>query len=290
MSPAFARGLGDDLFRRLKTGDAAPLLEAGRSAGLDLRLRDDYLNLYAHGCSLLKLEAHARQGPLLVVHRHYLDGETLAGLVPDDPRGDYPKWRLDARSVRAWSAHLPVMLRRAEARAGAEERWEHAVLSTRPQAFVDRQAQVPGIRRRADLVGVLPLAGRPTLVVAELKAGLNNDIQHAGSQLAGYLDVLAPGGRVRGDVARSYAVVAAQLRALGAPAPEPGAIRPGMPALGVLVLCDYNRRSELLARARASAATLAHDLRLVLLDGAVQDPAAADLGPADAWPPLRSGA
>lgn len=266
MSSDFDRGLSADFQALLKTGVARPLWDRWRSDGLDVRLRDEYLNVYEHGASIAKLTLGRRVGPRLVIHHKYV-GDGRLGSRPGRRLGrDYLRWDLDHAVVRAWLDELPEIRERARTFAGPEGEWEDRVVRDN-HWLLDRQVQVPTTGSKADLVGLSSVDGRPTLVVLELKAGLNNDIQRSPQQLSRYLDILAPSGGLRADVARSYATVAGQLRALGFPAPDPAPIEPGMLVVGCLVLCEYNGRSRLLGRAQDLAATLPHPLYLKLLDG-----------------------
>ncbi len=257
----FDRGLCDPFLDALLVGPGARVMAACHEQGLDVRLRDDYLNVYDLGRSVARITWRSRKGPKLDVHRWYLEGAPLDPETAASGRnGHYPAWDLTDPLVDLWLASLPRLHVRAEDRAGPEERWENLLLAEAADTWVDRQVQPPGKGRKADLVGV----DGEALLIGEVKAGYNSDIQDGPQQLATYLDMLAPGGRLRDDVALSYQTVARQLRALGFGAPEPSSFQPGQPARGELILCDYpHHRPELARRADELAKQLPHDLRIL---------------------------
>lgn len=257
----FDRGLCEPFMAALQAGPGARVLTACRERGLDLRLRDDYLNVYDLGRSVARITWRARRGPKLDVHRWYLEGAPLRPATAATGRnGLYPAWDLTDELVDLWLASLSRLHERAEDRAGPEDRWENLLQAESPERWVDRQVQPPGRGRKADLLGV----EHGVLVIGEVKAGSNSDIQHGPQQLATYMDMLAPGGRLRQDVAGSYRTVAAQLRRLGFPAPEPSSFSPGQPVRGELILCDYpHHRPELARRAGVLAEELPHELSIV---------------------------
>ena len=88
------------------------------------------------------------------------------------------------------------------------------------------------------------------MVAVEMKRDLDSSIQKVSEQTAKYLRMLDPDGAgLREDVADSYRDVCHQLRVLGFEAPDPDRIRTGMPVKGLVVLADYNDKSELLQKA-----------------------------------------
>lgn len=109
---------------------------------------------------------------------------------------------------------------------------------------------------------------RPRLVAVEIKQGLDNRIQDVPEQAARYVRLLDPEGRgLRPDVASAWSATCAQMRALGLPGPDPAVVAPEMPVVGLVVLANYNARSALLARARASATSLDRAVILCEVDG-----------------------
>ena len=62
VSRDFQRGLSDTLLRDLLHGPSGTVLRACRDAGLDVRLRDNYLNLYFRGRSLAQYSTRRTKG------------------------------------------------------------------------------------------------------------------------------------------------------------------------------------------------------------------------------------
>lgn len=264
MSGVFDRGLCAEFLDDLKCGVSAPLLDACRDAGLDVRLRDDYLTAYSVGRAVTTLRWH-RSGVRFEVHRKYLSAEAFRG-VARRVRGDTVVFPVTDDFAARFPVELPGLLHEAAEYVKVEELCEATFLSQNagdgPFACVDRQVGVPGTRSYVDVVGVLD-GERSALVLVELKRDLDNRIQTVPSQVARYLEIFSPGGEgLREDVARSFGVVASQLRDLGFAAPDPGAFDVGMPVLGLVVLVRYNPRSELLERAHRAAGDLAHPVWL----------------------------
>lgn len=51
----FNRGLAEEFVRELKGGRLSGLLTCARQRGLDVQIRENYVNFYHQGCSVLKL-------------------------------------------------------------------------------------------------------------------------------------------------------------------------------------------------------------------------------------------
>lgn len=263
----FNRGLSDGFMTELSSGRFALLLAESLRIGLDIQIRKDYLNFYHNGLSVLALSEHAAS-PLFRarIHRKYVEGVDLPH--PMAPSGDYRRFDATTEFVVPFVRCLPNLLANAEAYAGPEAIVEqkmipasHALGAT--VAFIDRQVQVPGVRKKADLMG-LTTNGR--FVVAEVKQGLDNRIQHLMDQIREYhVVVTGPDGRLREDIGVAYRRVIEQKQSLGL---LPQHIRPPVDRAAVrclLVLYGYNPLSELLTRLRhtAAASTLAVDLVLL---------------------------
>lgn len=258
MRRLFRRGLSDRLLGDLRDGPCATVFCACVDAGLDVRLRPGYLNLYFRGRSMARIVGR-RHGPhKLWIHAKYAAG--CIGGFAGQPRGSYLVFDVDAGFAKAYTTELRSLIRRAAEHVGHEENVEldllrHNAASAEVFCF-DRQVQMPGIRRRLDVVGLT--AGRaPALVAIEVKRHPDNRIQSAPQQLHDYMEIFDRRGEgLRCDVAESYRRVCTQLRRLGLPAPEPSRITPRMPVTGLLVVSHYNCRSRLLSRAHAMAARL----------------------------------
>ena len=265
MSREFQRGLSDALLRDLLHGPSGTVLRACRDAGLDVRLRDDYLNLYFRGRSLAKIVG-CRRGPAkLEIHHKYVVADRI-GDRTGRRSGDYCAFYVDAVFAEVYAAHLDTMIKRASRYAGPEEDVELRLLkrndSTAAVCCFDRQIQVPGTRRTLDLMGFLA-DEVPALVAIEVKRYPDLRIQYVPRQLHEYLEILDPTQEgLRDDVARSYRRVCEQLRTLGSSAPDPTRITAGMPVKGLVIVSDYNPRSRLLARAHALATKLERPMHL----------------------------
>ena len=265
MKRVFRRGLSGALLEDLLHGPSGMVLRACRAAGLDVRLRDNYVNLYFRGRSLARIAGRRRHTAKLAIHHKYVIAERI-GDRTGRRNGDYCAFDVDMSFAKIYATHLDIVIERARAYVGPEEDVELRLLegndSTAAVCCFDRQIQVPGTRRTLDLMGCL--AGRePALVAIEVKRYPDSRIQDVPQQLHDYLDIFDPKGEgLRADVAQSYQTVCGQLRTLGLPAPEPARIKAGMPVKGLVILSDYNPRSRLLSRAHECAAALQRPLHL----------------------------
>ena len=265
MSGVFQRGLSNALLQDLRSGPCGTVLQACLDAGLDVRLRDDYLNVYFRGRSLARIRGRRRCPTRLEVHHKYLGADRLGDFV-GRRSGYYCAFDVDAAFAEVYAANLHTLIERARRYVGREENVEVRLLERNDSSAVvccfDRQVQVPGIRPRLDLVGLLS-ADVPALVAIEVKRYPDTRIQRVPEQLHEYLEILDPTQEgLRDDIARSYRTVCKQLRALGLPAPDPARITLGMPVKGLVILVEYNPRSALLARAHGLAATLDRPIQL----------------------------
>ena len=257
LSGVFNRGLCADFLAELTTGSSASMIHVCRQAGLDVRLRDDYLNAYAAGRSVARLVW--RRGVQLEVHRKYVQVDAFPG-VPRVARGDYDVFTVTPLLIAQFADQLVQIRRASDAHVRVEELSEERLLRDNvgagPLVCVDRQVGVPGTRSYVDVVGVLE-GDPPSLILVELKRDLDKRIQEVPAQVARYLEIFSPAAcGLRADVATSFARVSSQLRLLGFAAPAPHAFVEGMPVLGLVVLVRYNPRSALLGRAHALATGL----------------------------------
>lgn len=276
----FNRGLSDLLVIELRSGRFVPLLAESLRVGLDVQIREDYLNFYHNGLSILALSRHTSLPCFRVrIHWKYLDGIELPREMPR--AGDYRRFDASLELVEMLIRRLPILLKNAALYAGPEAIVEEKMIrgshnDSSGIAFIDRQVQVPGVRTRADLVG---LTAEGQLVVTEVKQGLDNRIQHLMDQIRGYYVVLTdPCGCLREDVANAYRRVVEQKHSLGL---LPQHVRPPVAGAAVkclLVLYGYNPLSKLLARLRLAAATGSLPVDLVMLSEQCYD-----LPPATVW-------
>lgn len=241
----------------LSAGPLSPLLKAVRHHDLDLQIREEYVNLYYRGLSALKVTRIPRSGDYRAqIHVKYLSGVELPG--ERRRNAAYMEFDVGAAFVNAYVQRLPALCANADnyrsPERDAEQRLvRNSLTPDSPLVGLDRQVQVRGLLRRADVIGITRESG-PRLILGEIKAGLNNDIQSLPEQLRPYYAVLADGdGRLKVELAGAYRNVVAQKQRLGVLHPD--VVFPSRsPRVECLViLCDYNNRSKLLDRARATA-------------------------------------
>lgn len=284
MTGDFRRGLSDEFLANLLQGPAGVVLQACQGAGLDVRLRDNYLNVYYRGRSLARVVGRGGLARL-EIHHKYLVGDRVGGYR--GRRGKhYCAFDVDAGFAAAYGADINTLIQQAQRYVGPEEDVElQLIQANHGSTFVccfDRQVQVPGDRRKLDLMGVR--GDRPALVAIEVKRYPDPRIQDVPQQLHEYLEVFDPSGDgLRADVAASYRKVCRQLRVLGQPAPDPEWIFAGMQVEGLVVVSDYNSRSRLLPRAHELAKSLPRPIQL-------WEPPAGEfvIPPASSW--IRMGA
>jgi len=264
-APKFQRGLSDSSLRDVTSGACAPLIEACRAAGLDLRIRDNYLTAYAAGRAVALIKWN--DGLATVeLHHKFLRDEAFRGLTRFR-RKDYWGYPVTPELVAQFEREAPHLFAAAQAQLSVEKRRETEILcdNSGVSHFVclDRQLQMPTRSGRVDLVAVTK-QGEKALALIEVRSEADSSLQHTPAQLLHYVETFAPSAQsgLREDVAASLVRVATQLRQLGCAAPEPGRIEPGMPVLGlVAVLCD-KPESQRLAPLRAAAKGLARPVYL----------------------------
>jgi hypothetical protein len=140
-------------------------------------------------------------------------------------------------------------------------------LAGSPVVFFDRQVQTHGIRKRLDLAALsCPCDEETSVILVEIKQGLDNRIQELMEQIQDYHDAFAPGGRLRQDVTSSYQMVLRQKKQLGVISDS--VTFPSQPPRVecLLVLYAYNPKSRLLNRLRESARSSALRPKLVLIE------------------------
>ena len=265
MNKVFQRGLSSALLEDLIEGPCGKLLRRCQDAELDVRLRDDYLNVYFRGRSLARIVGRGGRPARLKIHHKYLEDDQIGGLA-GRRSGDYCAFDVDADFAEGYVANLNKIIQRAGCHVGLEESVEAQLLQrndrTAAVCCFDRQIQVPGTRRTLDLMGLATDEG-PALVAIEVKRYPDRRIQDVPCQLHEYLDIFDPRREgLRADVARSYRTVCEQLRSLGLSAPDPSQITEGMPVCGLVIVSNYNPRSCLLARAHELAARLERSMYL----------------------------
>lgn len=277
----FARGISDAFLNELQAGRLSPLLHAAKITPLDMQLRDGAVDWYADGRRVLHIKEQAHKGGYLAcIHQKYVDGLSLPN---GTYAGKYRQWPVTDAFLADLLAVFSAILSQSQAYRKPETVVEEALIRaslqpSSPVVFFDRQVQVPGIQLRADLLGLQVTVDSPYVFLTELKRGLDNRIQHLLTQIGAYAGVIAPDGYLREDLSAAYRIVLAQKVALGLLPSITilGDTRP--PVRGLLVLYDYNPRSELLARLRASASDAPRQVHLCLLPAGSHQ-----LPPSETW-------
>lgn len=252
-TPQFRRFLSRPLLEAACNGALREVL-AAIPESCDVRIRDNEIHVYARGNRIaMRL---SRKGPILELHVKYVGGTALRECANLRPGGSLARYLVDHHFSQLWEASVVGVLRAAEnARRGPEGAVEAAVVTANRDnpnfEIIDRQVQLPGIRRRVDVLGIAPGRDGDVLVALEIKNRLDNRIQVVGQQVSEYVRILTRRtGGVADDIASSYATALPQLKALGRSAPNAGRIRDGMPVIGAILLAHYNHRSRLLDRAK----------------------------------------
>lgn len=263
----FARGLSEGFMHELIRGRFTPLLRASLDRGLDLQIRENYINVYSSGRSVLKL-TETRMGYEADIHRTFRGNTELA----DTADRQYRCFAGDDAFVMTYLSELDTVisnaLETAKAEAAIEEHMiRRSCLAGSPVVFFDRQVQTHGIRKRLDLVALsCPCDEEASVILVEIKQGLDNRIQELMEQIQDYHDVFAPGGRLRQDITSSYQMVLRQKKQLGVISDS--ITFPSQPPRVecVLVLYAYNPKSRLLGRLRESVRSSALRPKLVLVE------------------------
>jgi hypothetical protein len=202
---SFNRGLSPDLMAALQ-GPLAPVLRAVDEHGLDLHIRDSYINVYEGRCVLLDLEVGRAGAFRIKIHEKYRAPADLLGRF--EP-ADWGRWA--ARFVEALAQLRDSARAYHKPEGGAE--FAISVAHRKPPFLVlDRQMQRPGVRNsKVDLVALsFSGVGPPSVILVELKEGEEFPDAKVLIQVDRYKDYYAPEGRLLGDVAASLEVVAQQ--------------------------------------------------------------------------------
>ncbi|HHN46126.1 MAG TPA: hypothetical protein ENN09_01675 [Planctomycetes bacterium] len=265
----FSRGLSAKFIEKLLHGRFAGLLQAVIAEGLDVQIRENYIDVYHRGLAVLKLAEHSRPPEYrATIHRKFLSGVQLPDVVPR-ASGNYLHFAAAEEFAKRYVEHLPRILSNAEQYAGTEATVEEDMIrasktANSPVVFIDRQVQAHGIRKKADLLGVTAAADRVVLV--ELKQGRDSRIQSLMGQIADYYHALTvPGGRLHEQVTDSCRRIVAQKKSLGL-LPEHVMFPKTPPVVEcLLVLYGYPLKSALLDRLRSAAGCNDFKTSLVLL-------------------------
>jgi len=268
---AFSRGLGPRFVSELKSGVFAPVLEAVKLLDCDIQIRESYLDIYSKGRCLLSLTHSQTQDRYRAkIHQRYLQATPLQGLTMATS-GNYVRIEANARFVSWHLNNLNLIWTSADITAKNEATVEESIIHSSWQAespvvFIDRQVQIHGVRLRMDLLG-LEQSNRfgKRVLLTEVKQGLDNRIQDLVKQTGEYYELIAPGGFLRDDVLKSYQLVIEQKQELGLLSPRIHISSDQLPVECLLVLYNYNDRSQLLDRLRHKAKDCGLPLWLVRL-------------------------
>lgn len=265
----FARGLAEEFVLDLSAGCLEQLIRTAVSRQLDVQIREHNIDIYACGRCVINL-AHYRQRGIYKakVHSIYLNGVHWPVSL-DIGSDNYCRFAFDATSMDSYIASIDQIIGNAIALAEPEATVEEKLIqaSHRPESpliFFDRQVQLHGVQKRMDMVG-LALHPEPKIILTELKQGLDNRIQKLMDQISSYYDLIAPDGHLREDVFVSYTTVIEQKKKLGLMPPEISMPKDRPAVECLIVLYDYNERSELLGRLVDAAKQHTLPVRLVSL-------------------------
>jgi len=268
----FKRGLSEEFLRDLKDGWLAGLLACAHEQELDVQIREDYVNFYHQGCSVLKLTHHSHLSAYRAeIHVKYVSGLSLPGR--QNRGGNYAVFNTSDVFVEAYVQRIADIMANAGHYVKPESTVEKSLITasfdtSSPVVFIDRQVQVHGVPKRIDMVGVTrPPQGEPQFILAELKEGLDASIQRVTGQIAGYHRVLVnEDGVLKDCVHRAYQDVVDQKIQLGLLPPCVTFPEAEARVECLVVLCNCSAKSQLPDRLRQEARQSTLRARLVLLD------------------------
>ena len=188
------RQLSPDFMHALTKGFLAPITRLVREdMDLDLHIRDNYLNAYYKGSSLLKLSEVGTHGLYRSeIHPKYLAGMTVPDLIDDSTTAAFVEAvpELKENIISCGRTSLEVEYEQMFVRSNNGE-----VRSNTDYFVVDRQYALG--RAQLDLLGFLwPSRGRQrgqvvVPCVIEIKFALNPQIRNVKAQLQRYYDLIS---------------------------------------------------------------------------------------------------
>ena len=98
-------------------------------AGLDVRLRRNYINLYFRGRSLARIVGRSRHPAKLEIHHKYVL-ENQIGEYTGRRTGGYVRFDVDAPFAATYADHLDALIKRAQRYVGREEVVEERLLKS----------------------------------------------------------------------------------------------------------------------------------------------------------------
>lgn len=188
------RHLSAGFMSNLKHGYLSGILQRViEDKDLDLQIRDNYLNIYYKGNSLLKLTEASQQHYRVEIHEKFLDGSTVPDLTDQETVADFLSRipELKENIIRHGKSSLELEYEQLIIRANNQER-----RNASEYFVVDRQYATGG-RDRFDLTAVFwdrRQRGKGQEAVPcfmEVKFALNTDIAEVHQQLARYYGAIA---------------------------------------------------------------------------------------------------
>jgi hypothetical protein len=251
MKKQIMRSIGDDRFQSMVADTAFLVDRIRRERGeLDLRLRDNYFNLYYKGNSMAKVAVlPPGRGYEISVHRKFT-GAADEGLDPNS-LPDYVKTvatPTELRSALSKTVLDQIARRIKRINWGEEVTFEQMLITDNPPTpefmIIDRQITGGALgRSRLDLLALRRVGkgdAEYQLVILEVKLGNNRELEGdvLTQQLRGYI------GKLTDDFAgfsRCYEKTYRQMRVMGLMRKEmPSEIRIVGPVEGVIVVGGYS--------------------------------------------------
>lgn len=189
------RKLSDSFVDSLKSGFLAGITQAVRDDHeLDLEIRDNYINVYYKGNSLLKLTESAAGRYQAEIHEKFTEGLVIPSsfVVPETTRGFLDVIPLLKQNIRKYGKHsLEIEYEQMIVRANNYEPRNNS-----EYFVVDRQYTVSA--GRFDLTGMFwdrrnrKKRQKVPMCLMEVKCALNQDIAEVHSQLLRYYEAVKP--------------------------------------------------------------------------------------------------
>jgi hypothetical protein len=246
----FARGLSDRFVSDLELGKLSPVLCAACDLELDVQIRDGYVDIYSRGNSVPSVRETGAGHYVVRIHRKFVSEPHGCST------GNYVQFALSDEYLMSCGILMKGFVDKASPYAKKEAPTEEQIIraSLRPGSsvvFFDRQIQIPGdpLKLRPDLIGLTQDAdAEPRLVLTELKCGLDNRIQDLMGTMQSYYDTFAPNGHLREDIVAAYSKVVTQKVRLGLLPPSIRFPEKSPTVDCLIILYNYNRKSDLLRR------------------------------------------
>ena len=188
------RKLSEDFMANLKHGFLSGIVQRViEDKDLDLQIRDNYLNIYYKGNSLLKLTEANHQRYRVDIHQKFLDGSAVPDLTSQETVAGFLSRISDLKEniIRYGKSSLELEYEQLIIRANNQEPRNAA-----EYFIVDRQYATGG-QDRFDLTGAFwdrnaRRRGQEVfLCLMEVKFGMNTDIATVHQQIARYYEAIS---------------------------------------------------------------------------------------------------